>query len=284
MAGRLSVVATPIGNLEDITLRAVRTLRECDGVLAEDTRRTRGLLAHLGLDKPVRALHAHSPQAHVDRWLDALAGGAHFALVTDAGTPLVSDPGQAMVRGARERGIAVETVPGPSALTAALAVAGVVAPAFRFVGFLPRKGRKREERIAAIARDDDATVLFESPERLGRTLGDLVAAGAGQREGAVCRELTKLHEEVVRGPLDALAARYSDAPARGEITLVVGARDVAREASEDELEARAELARTLAREMAEEGHSTKDIAKALEDELGLAHRDAYALALVARGD
>lgn len=217
---RLSIVATPIGNLEDITHRAVRTLREADVILAEDTRRTRVLCAHHGIARPLRALHAHSGPRAIERALDDLTLGKQLALVTDAGTPLVSDPGAELVRAARERGFDVEAIPGPSAVTAALAVSGIPCDVFRFVGFLPRSGKRRREVLAEVLRERGASVIFESPQRLATTLADLAALLAADRELAVCRELTKLHEEVARGTAAELIEHFSEG-ARGEITLVV---------------------------------------------------------------
>lgn len=220
-AGRLSVLATPIGNLEDITLRALRILREVDGVLAEDTRRTRILLRHHGIDARLTSLHSHTGPDKLRRVLDELEGGSHWALVTDAGTPGVSDPGVRLVRAASDAGIAVDAIPGPSALTAALSTAGIPCDPFRFVGFLPRGGGKRRRVFEVIAAEPGTTVLFESPHRLHRTLEELAAWVGEQREAAVCREITKVHEEVVRGPLRQLADHFANGT-RGEITLVIG--------------------------------------------------------------
>lgn len=220
MTGRLSVLGTPIGNLEDITLRALRVLREADGVLAEDTRRTRVLCQHHGIDARLRSLHAHSSPDKVRRVVDELRAGAHLAMVTDAGTPAVSDPGVRLVRQAADEGVTVEAIPGPSALTAALSIAGISCDPFRFVGFLPRTGGKRRRVMEAIAADTGATALFESPHRLHKTLTELIEHLGPDREAAVCRELTKLHEEVRRAPLQELATHYADGT-KGEITLLL---------------------------------------------------------------
>lgn len=225
-SGRLSVVATPIGNLEDVTLRALRVLREADVILAEDTRRTRILCAHHGIATPLRAYHAHSAERERRRCLDHLAAGRHLALVTDAGTPLVSDPGGDLVRAAMDLGVAVEVVPGASALTAALSVSGIAFDSFRFAGFPPRGGRKRRAWLRRVADGDEAVVLFESPARIARTLADLAALLEPDRPVAVCRELTKAHEEVVRGSALELAQRFATG-ARGEFTLVVSAKSAA---------------------------------------------------------
>jgi 16S rRNA (cytidine1402-2'-O)-methyltransferase len=271
MSGRLYVVATPIGNLEDITLRAVRVLREADRVLAEDTRRSKTLLAHLGIDTPLISLHAHTGEAKLDALADELAEGKRYALVTDAGTPLVSDPGFELITRALARDVAVEAVPGASAVITALCVAGVPADKFRFVGFLPRSGKRRREALAQIARDTGATVLFEAPTRIVDTLVDLRDACGPTRAAALCRELTKLHEEVARGTLGELSERFSESP-RGEITLVVAGAQEAAESAEaatpEDLDARIDAG--LA-----EGRKAKELAKALAAELGLHTRDVY---------
>jgi 16S rRNA (cytidine1402-2'-O)-methyltransferase len=275
VSGRLFVVATPIGNLEDVTLRALRVLREADLVLAEDTRRSRTLLVHHGIGTPLRSFHAHSPPSLVAELCARLAEGAKIALVTDAGTPLVSDPGGELVAAARAAGVAVEAVPGASAPLTALACAGFVTSRFRFVGFLPRSGRRRREALEAVARDPDAVVLFEAPSRLAATLRDLAAA-VGEREVAVCRELTKLHEEVVRGAPAALAPRFETA--RGEITLVVAPRPEPEPAEPPDEETLLAHARALEGE----GLGAKEAAAALAAAHGLPRRDAYRLVLESR--
>jgi 16S rRNA (cytidine1402-2'-O)-methyltransferase len=271
-AGKLSVVATPIGNLDDVTLRALATLRAADLILAEDTRRTRKLLAHHGIPARLRALHAHSSDAVIERCVADLLQGLQLALVTDAGTPLVSDPGARLVRAAGERGIALESVPGPSAVTAALSVCALPFDEFHFAGFAPRAGGKRAQWLAAIAARPEASVFFESPARLARTLSDLAQLLAPGRPTAVCRELTKLHEEVVRGSAAELAQRFA-AGVRGEVTVVVGAGEASsarRDASPAQaLEPR--IAELLAR-----GVSPRDVARSLARELGLSRREVYA--------
>ncbi|MCS6856486.1 MAG: 16S rRNA (cytidine(1402)-2'-O)-methyltransferase [Sandaracinaceae bacterium] len=217
-AGRLFLVATPIGNLEDITLRAIRVLRESDCILAEDTRRTRILLEHHGITKPLRSYHAHSSRKRLEEIIQALLSGQRVAFVSDAGSPLISDPGVELVAEARKHQIPVEAVPGPSAPIAALMAAGYEGSRFRFLGFLPRSGSRRERALAMIAAESDAVVFFESPERLAETLFEL-ASWLGDREVAVCRELTKLHEEVLRGRALELSQALADC--RGEVTVVV---------------------------------------------------------------
>lgn len=272
--GRLSIVATPIGNLEDITLRALRTLREAEVVLAEDTRRTRVLLQQHGISKKLWAYHAHSGPRETERVLAQLAEGKHVALVTDAGTPLVSDPGAELVREARARGVPVESLPGASAVLAALTVCGLAADSFRFLGFLPRSGKRRRELLAEIARDRSASVLFESPQRVAASLRDLAALLGSDRQVAVCRELTKLHEEVVSGSAEELAERFAEG-ARGEITLVVSGapRDAAAdELAEEELDAR--IAAMLAA-----GETARDVVKALQAATSLSKSELYARVL-----
>ena len=278
MSGTLYLVATPIGNLEDITLRALRTLREVERVLAEDTRRTRILLSHHGIDTPLGSLHAHSSELRVSGLADELAAGARYALVTDAGTPLVSDPGAELVRAAVERGVRVEAIPGASAVVSALCVAAIPAEHFRFVGFLPRSGKRRRAALSAIAQDRLTTVLFEAPSRLGETLRDLREACGDERRAAVCRELTKLHEEVARGTLDALAAQFAE-QARGEITLVVeGARDRgAASESQDEVatEATPPDVPAFLEERLARGLGAKEVARELAELIGIDRREAY---------
>lgn len=274
--GRLHVVATPIGNLEDITLRALRVLRECDAVLAEDTRRTRGLLSHHGIHTPVEAVHEHTAPARIAALADRLAAGARLAMVTDAGTPLVSDPGAALVRACVERGVPVESVPGPSAPVAALACSGFFVPSFEFLGFLPRAGAARARAVERIAAQPGAVVLFEAPGRLADTLADLAAAMPA-RDAAICRELTKMHEEIVRGPLPELAARMRAREVLGEVTLVVAplpGGDAPDEPAADAGAIDQEIDALLAR-----GESARDTARTIGEAHGLSKRDAYARVL-----
>jgi 16S rRNA (cytidine1402-2'-O)-methyltransferase len=211
----LVVVPTPIGNLEDITLRALRSLREADVVACEDTRRTGRLLAHYEIEKPLLAYHEHNE----DRFAPELAEKARtmrVALVSDAGTPLVSDPGYRLLQACIEAGVEVEVLPGPSAVMTALVASGLPTDVVVFLGFLPRKGRGRKELLERVAREDATFVLFESPHRLAKTLKELPA----EMPVAVCRELTKLHEEIFRGTGGGAAERYAEG-VRGEVVLVV---------------------------------------------------------------
>jgi 16S rRNA (cytidine1402-2'-O)-methyltransferase len=238
--GILYVVATPIGNLGDITLRALEVLASVPLIAAEDTRHTRRLLDHHAIKTRMTSYHARSVAARTASLLDHLRGGADLALVTDAGTPSVSDPGGELVAAWAAEGGTVVPLPGASAVLAAVAGSGVAGPRWAFEGFLPRSGRERRERLARIAGDDRGTVLYEAPTRVAATLRDLAEACGADRPGAVCRELTKLHESIVRGALGDLAAAAGPGgsiPSRGEFALVVGAwlggrpADVADEAS-----------------------------------------------------
>ena len=217
LMGTLYVVGTPIGNLEDLTLRAARTLGEVALVAAEDTRVTRRLLNHLGIRVPCVSCNEHNWRSRLPDLVKALATG-DVALVTDAGMPGVSDPGAAVVSAVEAEGIDVRVIPGPSAVTTALAVSGMPADSFAFLGFLPRRGRERRERLAAVAATPDTLVFFESPHRLKAMLGDLLRS-LGDRQLAVCRELTKLHEEIWRGRISEAIERFAEP--RGEFVLVV---------------------------------------------------------------
>jgi 16S rRNA (cytidine1402-2'-O)-methyltransferase len=222
--GVLYVVATPIGNLADVTLRALDVLREVPLIAAEDTRLTRRLLDRHGITGRTTSFHARSADSRLGALLEHLRDGQDLALVTDAGTPGVSDPGAELVKAWAAAGGRVVPIPGPSAVLAAVAAAGVTGPRWTFEGFLPRSGRERRARLAAIAADARGSVLFEAPGRVAGTLGDLAAACGDARSGAVARELTKLHEQIVRGTLGELTAAVADGsiPTRGEFVLVVG--------------------------------------------------------------
>ena len=222
--GTLYVVATPIGNLGDVTLRALEVLRAVPLIAAEDTRITRRLLERYEVATRTTSYHAQSGSGKERELLAHLGSGADLALVTDAGTPVVSDPGEGLVVAWAAAGGTVVAVPGASSVLAAVASAGVAGPRWSFEGFLPRSGRERRDRLTGIASDERGSVLFEAPGRTAATLRDLAAACGPDRRGAVCRELTKLHETVVRGSLAELAALAADGtiPARGEVVIVVG--------------------------------------------------------------
>ena len=231
MRGTLYVVATPLGNLGDLSPRAAETLKRVAAVAAEDTRRTRPLLAHVGSGAELVSVHAHSSDAAIQRVLRQLAAGRDVALVTDAGTPAVSDPGVALVAAARARDFPVITIPGPTAVAAALAVSGLSADRYVFLGFLPRKGGERDRLLDTIAKSQWTVVVFEAPNRTAELLDDLVATCGADRRGVVARELTKLFEETRDGTLAQLAGYYRDTPPRGEVTVIVSGTGVpAREA------------------------------------------------------
>ena len=220
MSGRLVVCPTPIGNLEDVTLRVLAALREADVVAAEDTRHTRSLLDRYGVSAPLVSYHEHNEERRASELVARMGAGEVVALVSDAGMPLVSDPGYVLVRACVAAGLAVEVLPGPSAALTALVASGLPSDAWRFVGFLPRKRGELRRVLAAGGSDAGTLVAFESPKRVPATLAVLAELDP-EREVAVCRELTKLHEEVVRGSAADLASRYADAPPRGEVVLVV---------------------------------------------------------------
>ena len=228
--GRLQVVATPIGNLNDLSTRAHQALAGADVVAAEDTRHTLGLLQAIGVSKPMVSLHAYNEGQRVPELLARLGAGEVIALVSDAGTPLLSDPGYELVSAAANAGFEVNVIPGPSAITAALAVAGLPTSRFCFEGFLPSRSRERRTELARLARETRTLVFFEAPHRIAETLADMVSEFGGERRAVVARELTKTHETIYRGKLSELVLlSTNDANfQRGEITLVVsGAEEVA---------------------------------------------------------
>jgi 16S rRNA (cytidine1402-2'-O)-methyltransferase len=234
LAPGLYIVATPIGNLGDLSVRAGATLRGVERILAEDKRVSAKLLKHVGATAPMTAYHDHSDEGVRDRILADL-GTKAIALICDAGTPLISDPGYKLVRAARAAGVAIHTIPGPCAAVAALTLAGLPTDRFLFLGFLPAKARARSEAIAEVAGVRASLVLYESGPRLGEALAAL-AERLGHRGAAVAREISKLHEECVTGTLAELAARYADAPPRGEIVIVVGPPPERIAASDDDLD------------------------------------------------
>jgi 16S rRNA (cytidine1402-2'-O)-methyltransferase len=272
--GRLDVVATPIGNLSDLSPRAQEVLANADVIAAEDTRHTGTLLKAIGISKPLVSLHAHNESSRVPELLARLAAGEAIALVSDAGTPLLSDPGYELVREAARSGCDVRAVPGPSAITAALAVAGLPTDRFCFEGFLPARSSERRTRLEAVAADPRTLVFFEAPHRIEECLADLAAVFGEDRQAVVTRELTKAHETVYRGTLSELTALAKTEPnfARGEITLVVhGAPATQEKADSVELE---RVMTLLLREL------PPSRAAALAAQLtGSRRNDAYALAM-----
>ena len=269
-AGTLFVVSTPIGNMGDFSFRAVETLRSVAAVLAEDTRHTRHLLERYEIGTPLVAYHEHNEAKTTPRLVERLVNGESLALVSDAGTPLVSDPGARLVRAAIDAGVHVSPVPGASALLAALVASGLETERFTFFGFLARKGPERRAAIDELVTLRHAAVLYEAPARVGATLAELADAGAGGRAAVVARELTKQYEELRHGTVAQLVAYYQQTPPRGEVVIVIAGM-VPTGASEDQLRARASALRA-------EGRSARDIAAALSAELGAPRNLAYRLA------
>jgi 16S rRNA (cytidine1402-2'-O)-methyltransferase len=269
----LYIVATPIGNLGDMTSRAADTLRQVDSILAEDKRVTAKLLAHLGAKAPMTAYHDHSDGALRDRIVSEL-GSKAIALVSDAGTPLISDPGYKLVRAARDAGRDIYTLPGPSAAIAALTLSGLPTDRFLFLGFLPAKAKARADAIGEVSAVRATLVLYESGPRLAECLGAL-AGSLGDRAAAVVREISKLHEETVTGSLSDLAARYADAPPKGEIVIVVGPPPERADANDDELDD--------ALRQALGNQSPSRAAAEVATSLGVPRKRAYARALALGG-
>jgi 16S rRNA (cytidine1402-2'-O)-methyltransferase len=279
--GTLTVVATSLGNAADLTPRAAAVLREADVIVAEDTRSARQLLLAIGSAAPPRILSCFDANegARAAEVAALLADGARVALISEAGTPLVSDPGYRIVTAAIAAGARVVPVPGPSALLAALVAAGLPTDKFLFLGFPPRKPGPRRRLFESVRALPFTLVLYESPMRVGATLADMAAALGAERPACVARELTKPHEEVIRDGLGALAARYAEQRPLGEVTLVVGGADAGAEAEkmdDDELIERA-------RRLIAEGQSTRDAARVLAELTGRPRRDVYNLIASARG-
>lgn len=273
-AGALVLVGTPIGNLGDLSPRAIDALRTADVIAAEDTRRTRALLSHAGIPAGgrLRAVHARNEAAAADRVVGEVRGGARVAVVTDAGMPGISDPGGLLVRACLDAGLPVEAVPGPSAALTALVLSGLPADRFVFEGFLPRKGASRSERLAAVAAERRTVVLYEAPHRLARTLADLAAACGPDRRVVVARELTKLHEELWRGTLAEAAAWADEREPPGEMVLVLAGAPAPGPPSD------ADVVAALEAELAA-GSSARDAARAVAARLDVPRRRAYDLAV-----
>lgn len=273
--GVLSVVATPIGNLADLSPRAADTLASADVVLCEDTRRTRKLLSHLGiaLGKGAGQLlssHAHNERDRAAQVVDMIAAGKRVALVTDAGTPGVSDPGQPVVAAVLDAGLKVEVLPGPSAILAALVATGLESERFCFEGFIPRKGAERRARLREIAEERRTVVLFEGPARVAATLADLLEVCGPDRWAGVAREMTKMHEEADRGPLGELVERWSEARKGEHVIVVSGLSAQAGEPDDDAVAAAVRRHRAA-------GSSRRDAAAAAAEEMGVSRRRAYEL-------
>jgi len=268
MTGTLYIVATPIGNLEDITLRALRILKQADRIACEDTRHTRKLLEHHGINRPLVSYHEHNEAAATSALIGRLLGGESIALVSDAGTPLVSDPGYRVVAAARQRGIAVTPIPGPSALLAALAASGLPTDTFHFAGFLPARRAERRGFLEKLAGEPATVVCYETPHRILEALEDIEQV-LGARRIALARELTKIHEEFLFGDACSVRQALASRPAvKGEITLVIGRRESPAEADTGPLGEAVEAAMR-------EGLGKMEAIKAVARRRGLAKREVY---------
>ena len=274
MAGTLYIVATPPGNLGDLSARATEVLRTVPVVAAEDTRRTRGLLTHLGATPQLLSYHGHSAERRLEALLDILRDGRDIALVSDAGTPVVSDPGSDLVAAARASGLSVVPIPGPSAVATALSAAGLRGDRYLFLGFIPRKGGDRGRLLARAAAEEWSVVFFEAPPRLTDLLEDLARVAGEGRRAVVARELTKLHEELRAGTLKELAEYYSEHPPRGEITLVLEGTGAPEAPPDRTAEAVEQATRLLA-----EGLTRREVVRRVSETLGLPRNDAYRLVM-----
>ena len=267
----LYIVATPIGNLSDASARSIEVLGAVDGILAEDTRRTQKLLARFDLPTSLTSLHEHNEASRIPRVMARLDGGDNLALVSDAGTPLLSDPGERLVRAVLDAGHTVVPVPGPSAILSALMGAGFPTVPFIFHGFVPRKGNRRQAMLKQVAAAPETSVVFESPERVAVLLEELVTLVAADRQVVVAREMTKIHEEFYRGTMAEAARYYAENKARGEVTLVVSPQPPA-EGRESVDEA---AARALARALLDEGFTLSRAAREVSSRLSIAKNAAY---------
>ncbi len=273
MAGTLYVVATPLGNLGDLSPRAADTLKRVSAVAAEDTRHSKPLLHHAGSHAELISFHEHSSDRALERILRILAEGRDVALITDAGTPAISDPGVALVAAARERGVQVVTIPGPNAVAASVSVSGISGDRYLFLGFLPRKGSDRRRFLSTAAQSEWTVVMFEAPNRVTQLLADLAEVCGPERHVAVSRELTKVFEETRAGTLQELSEHYAEAPARGEVTVVLSGTGKQRVEEPPLPPDPGERAKALLAE----GLSRKDVAHRLAEETGISRNTAYRL-------
>ena len=271
MAGTLYIVATPIGNLEDITLRALRVLKEVDLIAAEDTRHTQTLLHHYGIKKPLTSYHEHNERQKTQSLVERLARGDSIALVSDAGTPAISDPGYRLVVDAIRAGVRIVPLPGPSALAAVLSAGGLPTDRFVFEGFLPAKKQERKAKLQALRHETRSLIFYEAPHRLRESLADLLQI-LGDRELVIARELTKVHEEFLRGTASELIARIAGREIKGEITLLVHGSTEPPRVGADELKSEIEHLAGL-------GLGVKAIAELLGERHHLAKRHVYQMAL-----
>jgi 16S rRNA (cytidine1402-2'-O)-methyltransferase len=286
--GKLYLVATPIGNLEDITLRALRVLKEVDLIACEDTRQTLKLLSHFNIHKELTSYHEHNEITRAPELVIALEQGASIALVTDAGTPAISDPGHSLVSLCARHGIEVIPVPGPSALVSALAASGMPIEEFTFVGFLPSRATERRKRLRALIGEQRTLAFYEAPHRLQDTIEDALEI-LGNRPAVIAREITKMYEEFLRGHLQDLAEAMRAKPPRGEITLVIGAADGAplqsgASAETENIANHVPLAKRVEQLMREKSVDRKAALKQAARERGLTRREAYKQLLITRDE
>ncbi len=275
MAGLLYIVPTPIGNLEDITLRALRVLKEVALIAAEDTRHTQHLLAHFGIKTALTSYHDHNERDKARLLVERLRSGASIALVSDAGTPAISDPGYRIVVDAIQAGIQVVPLPGASALTTALSASGLPTDRFLFEGFLPAKSQERRTQLQSLQNQSATLVFYEAPHRLLDSLGEMLKI-FGDREIAVARELTKVHEEFLRGKLSEVVSALADRDIKGEIVIMVHGTSGEAQVSDEELHG-------TIRQLAGNGMGVKEIAELLGERYGLAKKEVYKLALDLKG-
>lgn len=275
-SGTLFIVATPLGNLGDLSPRAAETLRTVDTVAAEDTRRTQGLLASIDAHPKLMSYHAHSEPRRADRIIEILTAGRDVALVTDAGTPAISDPGYELVARARDAGVTVVPIAGPSAVATALSASGLPGDRYLFLGFVPRKGKARRQLLERAAAEEWSVVFFEAPPRLVDLLHDIAELTGDTRQVVVARELTKLHEEFRAGTLAEVAAWYATTPPRGEVTVVLAGRPEGAAATPPP-----DMAEVLAMVRAQlaDGESRKDIVRTVAARYNLPRNDAYRLVM-----
>ena len=274
MSGKLYLVGTPIGNLGDFSPRAVETLQEADFIAAEDTRVTLKLLNHFGIKKPMVSYFEHNKYASGAKIFERIASGETCALVTDAGMPAISDPGEDIVRMCAANGVEVVTVPGPSALISAIALSALPTGRFCFEGFLSTAKKSRREHLDALKKEQRTMIFYEAPHKLLTTLIDMAEVFGGDRPISLCRELTKLHEEVVRTTLDEAVARYTETPPKGEFVLIVAGAAEEKQEAPSETDAAARVSQLMA-----EGVSRKDAVKQTAKELGLSKNAVYDIAL-----
>ncbi len=270
MSGILYIVATPIGNLEDLTFRALRILKEADLIAAEDTRHSRKLLDHYGIKTPLTSYHEHNEKSKAPRLVERMQRGERVALISDAGTPLLSDPGYRLVQEAIRAGIVVSPIPGPSALLAALSASGLAAQSFAFEGFLPAKKKERREKLQSLSTEVRTLVFYETPHRLKECLADIHEI-LGEREMVLAREISKVYEEFLRGPVGDLMLRLTDQEVAGELTLVIAGAKAEAAAPEAIM---AEI-----RKLKDRGMRVKEIAALVGEKHSIAMREVYRMVL-----